>query len=164
MKGNPKVMAGLQESINLEASRSAQYKLDGIDAKRFGLEIAGDLLTLHQQSEDAQDGLVSRLFFFEGEPEIAAQTAKPHQDFGSLIADHIAAETALVGRFRELAKEAWDAGEIDTAHSYEHLANYHTVGCAIGGNEHKGHLAWLQKQLWQRGKLGETDYIAVQAG
>jgi len=109
MKGNPKVMAGLQESINLEASRSAQYKLDGIDAKRFGLEIAGDLLTLHQQSEDAQDGLVSRLFFFEGEPEIAAQTAKPHQDFGSLIADHIAAETALVGRFRELAKEAWDA-------------------------------------------------------
>ena len=43
MKGNPQVIAGLQEAANMEGSMMLQYLLDQRDVKRLGLDLADGL-------------------------------------------------------------------------------------------------------------------------
>ena len=51
------------------------------------------------------------------------------------------------------------AGDMSNFHFYQHLVKWHREG----DDKFKGHVAWLQKQLYQMNKLGENDYIAVNA-
>ena len=44
-------------------------------------------------------------------------------------------------------------------HFYQHLVKWHREG----DDKFKGHVAWLQKQLYQLNKLGENGYLAVNA-
>ena len=44
-------------------------------------------------------------------------------------------------------------------HFYQHLMKWHREG----DGKFKGHVAWLQKQLYQLKKLGDNDYIAINA-
>ena len=46
MKGNPQVIAGLQEAANMEGSMMLQYLLDQRDVKRLGLDLADGLKQL----------------------------------------------------------------------------------------------------------------------
>jgi bacterioferritin (cytochrome b1) len=159
MKGDPKVLAGLQEAINLEMTLMLQYLLDQRNVKRFGLSIADGLKTLHEQCEDYAKDLASAMLFLDGTPAFAPKPAATHATVTSIQTDAMAAEQALVARYSVLCKEAYDAGEIDVFHLYQHLIKWHRRG----GNGNEGHLAWLQKQDWQLAEFGEKDYEAVKA-
>ena len=69
------------------------------------------------------------------------------------------AEQAAVARFADLCKQCYEAGDMSNFHFYQHLSKWHREG----DDKFKGHVAWLQKQLYQLKKLGENDYIAVSA-
>ena len=157
MKGDPQVMAGLQEAINLEASLTLQYFLDQRNAKRYGLDIADGLKELSEQSQDHTKHLTSRLLFLDGAPEIAAQPAKSHATVTEILTNALASETAIVARYSSLCKAAYEAGDMEIFHFYQHLAKWHR----LGDDKFKGHIAWLQKQLWQLGEFGEKDYEAT---
>lgn len=160
MKGDPKVMAGLQEAINLEASLMLQYLLDQRNVKRFGLSLADGLKTLHEQCEGYMKDLASALLFFDGgAPEFAPGRALTHMSVTAIQDDAIAAEQAVVTRYVDLCKQAYDAGEMDIFHLYQHLIKWHRRG----GNGNEGHLLWLQKQNWQLVEFGEKDYEEVKA-
>jgi len=160
MKGNEKVMAGLQEAINLEASLMLQYLLDQRNVKRFGLSIASGLKKLHEQCEGYMKDIASALLFFDGgAPAFAPKPAATHPTVAAIQTDAIAAEQAVVARYAELCREAFDAGEMDIFHLYQHLTKWHRRG----GNGNEGHLAWLQKQNWQLVEFGEKDYEEVKA-
>ena len=139
----------------MEYSLASQYDLDQRDVARLGLSIEDRLGCLHEQSESCGRLLVDRLLFLEGAPVIAPASAKTHDDVGSIISDAIAAETAIIAKYAEFIKVAFDAGDMDNFHLFQHLSKWHRQG----GNDNKGHMAWLQKQAWQFGKLGESGYL-----
>ena len=159
MKGNPTVMAGQSEAINLEASMMLQYLLDQRDVKRLGLNLAEGLKELYEQAEDHMKCLVSRLLFLEGAPTIEPKPAATHDSVTDILNDAFAAEQAAVARFTELCKECYEAGDMSNFHFYQHLIKWHREG----DDKFKGHVTWLQKQLYQLKKLGEDGYIAVNA-
>jgi len=159
MKGNPTVMAGLSEAINVEASMMLQYLLDQRDLKRLGLSLADGLKQLHDQCEDHMKHLVSRLLFLEGAPTVEPKPAATHDSVTEILNDAFAAEEAAVARFSDLCKQCYEAGDMSNFHFYQHLTKWHREG----DDKFKGHIAWLQKQIGQLKKLGETDYIAVTA-
>ena len=76
-----------------------------------------------------------------------------------ILNDAFAAEEAAVARFSDLCKQCYEAGDMSNFHFYQHLTKWHREG----DDKFKGHIAWLQKQIGQLKKLGETDYIAVTA-
>ena len=159
MKAPPQVMAALQESIHMEATLALQYLLDQRDVKRLGLDLADGLKQLHEQCEDHMKHLVSRLLFLEGAPTIEPKPAATHDSVTEILNDASAAEQAAIARFSELCKQCYDAGDMSNFHFYQHLVKWHREG----DDKFKGHVAWLQKQLYQVKKLGENDYIAVNA-
>jgi bacterioferritin (cytochrome b1) len=159
MKGNPQVIAGLQEAANLEASLMLQYLLDQRDTKRLGLDLADGLKELYDQCEDHMKHLVSRVLFLEGAPTIEPKSAATHDSVSDILNDAFAAEQAAVARFTDLCKQCYEAGDMSNFHFYQHLAKWHREG----DDKFKGHIAWLQKQLYQLKKLGENDYLAVNA-
>ena len=159
MKAPPQVLAGLQEAADAELSLSLQYLLDQRNVKRFGLSIADGLKTLHEQCESYAKDLASAMLFFEGAPQFVPKPATTHKTVADIQTDAIAAETAIVSRYSALCKEAYEAGEMDIFHLYQHLIKWHRRG----GNGNEGHLAWLQKQNWQLVEFGEKDYEAVKA-
>jgi bacterioferritin len=161
MDGDGKVMAGLQEAINLEWAGALQYGLDARDLMRLGLKTADGLMTLHEQCEMFAWDLIDRLLFLGGSPEIRPDNAaETHATVGDILNDALAFEMAVVGRYAELCKEAYEAGDMEAFHLYQHLTKWHRMG----GNDNKGHIAWLQKQLAQYQKVGgEAQYIQIKA-
>jgi bacterioferritin (cytochrome b1) len=159
MKGNPQVIAGLQESANIEGSMMLQYLLDQRDAKRLGLALADGLKQLKEQCEDHMKCLVSRLLFLEGAPTIEPKPAATHDSVTEILNDAFAAEQAAIARFTDLCKQCYDAGDMSNFHFLQHLVKWHREG----DDKFKGHVAWLQKQLYQLKKLGENDFLAVNA-
>ena len=159
MKGNPQVIDGLQEAANMEGSMMLQYLLDQRDAKRLGLDVADGLKQMKEQCEDHMKCLVSRALFLEGAPTIELKPAATHDSATEILNDAFATEQAAIARFTDLCKQCYDAGDMSNFHFYQHLVKWHREG----DDKFKGHVAWLQKQLYQLKKLGENDYIAVNA-
>jgi bacterioferritin (cytochrome b1) len=160
MKGDPDVMAGLQEAITILASLEAQYALDGLDVKRLELDLGDGLSKLAEQCEDQKKCLLIRLLFLDGgAPVITPAPAATHSKIGDILTDATKAELAAVARFRALGKQAWGADDLSNSHYYQHLCKWHEVG----DDKYKGHLAWLQQQSSLFGTLGDKDYIAVNA-
>ena len=159
MKGPTEVQAGLEDALVIEGSLMLQYLLDHCDLKRLGLALAGDVKTLHEQCEEHMKHLTGRLLFLEGAPVYSFKTATTHDSVTEILNDAFAAEQAAVARFSELCKQAYDLGDLSNFHFFQHLVKWHREG----DDKFKGHIAWLQKQLYQLGKLGENDYIAVNA-
>lgn len=159
MKGSPPVLEGLGEALNIEASLMLQYLLDQRDVKRLGLDLADGLKQLHEQCEDHMKHLASRLLFLEGAPTIEPKPAATHDSVADILNDAFAAEQAAIARFSDLCKQCYEAGDMSNFHFYQHLVKWHREG----DDKFKGHVAWLQKQLYQLKKLGENDFIAVNA-
>ena len=160
MKVDPQLLANLQQIINLEWALAQQYLLDWKNCKRYGLaDLAEVLKTMHEQSEDHASGLVSALYFREGAPAIAAAPAAAHNTVAGIIADAFKAEQAIVARYAELTKQAFELNDIALFHYYQHISKWHCQG----GNDYKGHLAMLQREAWQLKEFGETDYEEVKA-
>jgi len=159
MKAPPQVLAALQESIDIEATLALQYLLDQRDVKRLGLDLADGLKQMHEQCQEHLKHLTSRLLFLEGAPTITPTPAATHDSVTEILNDAFAAEQAAIARFSDLCKQCYDAGDMSNFHFYQHLAKWHREG----DDKFKGHVAWLQKQLYQLNKLGENDFIAVNA-
>ena len=159
MKGNPQVIAGLGDAANVEASLMLQYFLDQRDVKRLGLALADGLKQLKEQCEDHMKCLVSRVLFLEGSPTIEPKPAATHDSVTEILNDAYAAEQAAIARFTDLCKLRYDAGDLSNFHFVQHLVKWHREG----DDKFKGHIAWLQKQLYQLKRLGENDFVAVNA-
>ena len=159
MKGNPDVIAGLQQAAELEASMMLQYLLDQLDTQRLGLDLADGLQQLKQQCEDHMKDLTSRVLFLEGAPTIEPKAAATHDSVTEILNDALAAEQAALATFSDLCRQCYEAGDMSNFHFYQHLVKWHREG----DDKFKGHVAWLQQQLYQLKKLGENDYIAVNA-
>jgi bacterioferritin (cytochrome b1) len=159
MKGNPDVIAGLQQAITTEATLMLQYSVDSCDVKRLGLHLGDGLAALRDQCQSHLHCLVGRLLFLEGAPVIDPKPAATHDKIGDILSQAKTAEEAAVDQFAVLCKQSYEGDDMSNFHFYQHLAKWHREG----DEKFKGHLAWLQQQLYLFEKLGESEYIAVSA-
>jgi bacterioferritin (cytochrome b1) len=125
MKGNPQVIAGLQEAANMEGSMMLQYLLDQRDVKRLGLDLADGLKQMKEQCEDHMKCLVSRVLFLEGAPTIELKPAATHDSVTEILNDAFAAEQAAIARFTDLCKQCYDAGDMSNFHFYQLWKCFH---------------------------------------
>ena len=164
MKGDPQVMAGLQQAITAEITLANMYSLYRDDAQRFGLAIAAGWDALHEQSEKFASDLAGRLLFLEGAPRLMPAPTETANDIAAALANAVAAELAILALYTDLCTQALEQKDLDNFHYYQHQVKWHRQGGQYKeGKEIKGHISWLQKELWQLKNVGgESAFIAEQ--
>jgi len=160
MKGDAKVMVALQAAIALEGTLAAMYCINSIDQKRLGLHTGGELHEFASQCKEYRQDMVRRLFFLEGDPELSMEPAKAPDTIKAALEALLAKELAAISQYQAAVKLCWEAGDMSNFHWFQHMTKWHE----IGDDKYKGHVAYLQKEIWQMEQLGEADYVAVHLG
>src|SRR5579862_9686715 len=158
MQGNANVLKVLQAALNAEASCMLQYRLDAMDAGRVGADACEGFCCMADQCESLMKELAKRIWFLDSDPVIAPEAAEAHADLASMLADAQKYELALVQQYADATKACWEAGDMSNFHWFQHLSKWHREG----DDKYKGHLAWIQKQLWQLKQLGPVPYLQTQ--
>ncbi len=158
MNGDPNVMRALQDAINLEATLSTAYYLNGKSLRSgLGLKTGKELKDLGKQCCSYKKKLLKRLFFLDGTPEISVETVIVGDGVGTVLNDLRAMELNAVAFYTTLMTIALEAKDGNVFHIAQHLIKWHETG----GNGFRGHVRYLEHELKQLTKLGENDYVAA---
>jgi bacterioferritin (cytochrome b1) len=158
MKGNPKVVAALQEAVNMEASLAAAYYLNGKHLKcGLGLKTGKELMDLGKQSCCHKDKLIKRLLFLEANAEIDAEVATIGSGVGNILKDLLQLENDVLARYTASAQICWEADDMSNFHLFQHLCKWHTTG----GNGFDGHIRYIEHEQLQLNTLGEVNYLTA---
>jgi bacterioferritin (cytochrome b1) len=104
--------------------------------------------------------LTSRLLFLEGAPTIDPKPAATHDSIGDILNGRLRRRAGCRRAFTDpLQAVLRGRRHVELPLLPAPFAKWHREG----DDKFKGHLCWLQKQLYQLKKLGENDYIAVNA-
>jgi len=160
VKGNPEVLLCLQDSLTSEMTLHLQYELEGWDLGRLGIDTKEGFGKLAEQSETFAHELSRRILFLEGQPVLDPTATTSYGSITERLNAAVAAELKIVQDYADYTKKAYDAGDMSNFHYFQHLSKWHREG----DDKFKGHIAWIQKELWQVGRLGETAYVAEQIG
>lgn len=159
MKGKPAVMAVLQAGITAEWSLALSYHMFTQDMKRFGVKVYDGFDKLGEQCEDYAKELTRRLLFLEGDPVVNPADASTLDSVSAMLAKLQADELSIVDQYAAATKACWDAGDMSNFHWFQHLSKWHREG----DEGKQGHIAWIQKMLWQIQAVGsEPEFIATQ--
>ena len=148
---NERIIEDLQTAVKMEMSAAHQYQLHAHVLDDWGL----DKLARKMRSEFAEelghsDAFLERIFFLEGEPEIAL--AKAPQRAGSLaemFEMDLADEKDAIAFYTKAARNAAEVGDIGSRVLFERIAL-----------DEEGHKEWLETQLSLLKRLGEKTFSA----
>jgi bacterioferritin (cytochrome b1) len=156
MKGDPGVIATLQDALNKEASLAAMYYLNGKHLKHgLGVKTGKELMDLGKQCCSYKNKLLKRLFFLEATPEIAPDIAMLASDIPVTFDECVALEQNILGVYASLVRTAYDVNCMDVFHFAQHMCKWHTVG----QGDFVGHLKYLEHEKTQLAALGLDGYI-----
>ncbi len=151
MKGDPKVIKGLQAALSLEATLQLQYQADVRMLK------AMDLKSLAARSSDYAgethgflDKLMKRLIFFGEGVGYACDAVEDRTGVGALLAGELALEMAVIEPYEQQVEVARLAFDDTTRNLYEHLLKWH-----------QGHVEKLERELALLEKLGDEEYVSA---
>ena len=157
MKGDPKVLAALQAAINLEASVSAAYLLNGkILHQDLAIKTGKELKELGEQACKFKKMLIKHLRFLDGSPDVDADVASLGDNVEQVLTELLKAEMDIVAQYTDFTVTCWAAKDMENFHLFQHLIRWHRAG----HSQYRGHIMYLEHELKQIEKLGETDYIA----
>jgi bacterioferritin len=151
MKGDSKVIAGLQAALPLEATLQLQYQADARMLKEMGLKSLGSKASDHgDAARGFLDQLMKRLLFFQESVAYAPDAVEDRSDISSLFAGELALEMAVVTPYEQQIRVATAALDDTTRNLYEHLLKWH-----------QGHVKNIERQMALLDKLGEQGYISA---
>jgi bacterioferritin (cytochrome b1) len=148
MKGNPKVVESLQSAAALEAQLAAQYHLDKLDLKFYGLR--GLAEKFNEFGEDAERWLKkvsNRILDLGGRPSYSAGAVQTRDGMGAILAGAVDSETALIAAYNEAGPAARAANDNGTGHRIDHLIKYH-----------EAHVEYLERMAGQLADLGDKGF------
>lgn len=157
MKGSARVLAALQEAINLEATAANAYLINGKDQKRRGMKTGDELLELHKQCCKFSKILMKHLLFLGGSIDLEPEPVTMGDDFGRTLDELVEMENDIVAKYTAAVKICYAEDDESNFHLFQHLIRWHREG----QREYTGHLKYLEHEQWQYEKLGESDYIAA---
>ena len=157
MKGNPKVIAAIQNQIPLELALSAQYHLDASTLKNLGLcKLPRKIAALGEDCEEYVKKLSDRLLFSIPTGIAVSMAAQTADGLTAMFQAALDAEAEIVTAYNSAAVTALEAKDDNTRNLFEHLIKFHEQSNAgkRGGN----HIDWLQRKLAQIGEYGEVPF------
>ena len=153
MKGNPKVIAALNEALHEELTAINQYFLHAEMCENWHYSRLGDYIK--KQSIDEMrhaESIIERLLFLDGVPDMT----KPMQlTIGKNVREQLESdlklEVAAVAMYNKFVKISRDEGDNASRELFERLLK----------NEEE-HVDWLEAQLHQIVEIGYERFLAQQ--
>lgn len=151
MKGDKKVIAGLQAALALEATLQLQYHADARMLKAMGLKsLAHTASDYGEETEGFLDKLMKRLVLFQSSIAFSPDAVEDRSDVAELLAGEMALEMGIVDPYEQQVEVARLAYDDTTRNLYEHLLKWH-----------QGHIATLEREQALLEKLGEQEYVSA---
>jgi bacterioferritin len=153
MKGNPKVLAALNEALHEELIAISQYFLHAEMCENWHYHKLGGFIK--KQSIDEMkhaEELIERILFLDGIPKM---TDPLQLTIGETVKDQLAAdlklEIAAVAEYNRAAETARNEGDNASRELFERLLK-----------DEEKHVDWLEAQMHQIKELGYERYLSQQ--
>src|SRR5947209_1639461 len=153
MKGNPKVIAALQEALREELTAINQYFLHAEMCENWHYEKLGDYIK--KQSIDEMkhaEALIERILFLDGTPNLTeTMRLNVGQNVKAQIENDLALEIAAVGMYNKAVEVARAEGDNASRELFEKLLK-----------DEEAHVDWLEAQVHQMNEIGYERYLSQQ--
>jgi bacterioferritin len=155
MKGNPKVIAALQEALREELMAINQYFLHAEMCENWHYDKLGSYIK--KQSIDEMkhaEALIERILFLDGTPDLT----KPMQltvgkNVRAQLESDLKLETSAVEMYNHAIRTARDEGDNASRELFDRLLK-----------DEEEHVDWLEAQLHQIDEIGYERYLSQQIG
>jgi bacterioferritin len=153
MKGNPKVIAVLNEALKEELVAISQYFLHAEMCENWHYSKLGDFIK--KQSIDEMkhaEALIERILFLDGTPNMSeALSLKIGQTVKDQLASDYSLEIGAVEMYNRAVQTAREEGDNASRELFERLLK-----------DEEQHVDWLEAQLHQIKELGYERYLTQQ--
>lgn len=153
MKGNPKVVAKLQEALKEELTAINQYFLHAEMCENWKYNKLGSFIK--KQSIDEMkhaEELIERILFLDGTPSLTElMQLNIGQNVKAQLENDLKLEVNAVAMYNEAAKLARDEGDNGSRELFEKLLR-----------DEEQHVDWLEAQLFQIKDMGYERYLSQQ--
>lgn len=155
MKGDPKVIAILNEVLTGELTAINQYFLHARMCKDWGYDVIGDKVYAESIDEmkHAQE-LIDRILFLEGIPNV--QKLFP-LNIGENVEEQLKADLALENEAIPRLRKGIEICNSVSDHATRDMLEKILV-------DEEGHADWIETQLHAIGEIGIKNYLAQQLG
>jgi len=153
MKGNPKIIDRLNETLVAEFTAIHQYFVHAEMQENWGYGKLGSFVK--KQSIDEMkhaEELIERVLFFDGVPDMAhLKPLRVGQDVKSQLENDLALEIEAVGQLNAAIADAVAAGDNGSRELFEKILT-----------DEEQHVDWLEAQLGAINDMGLGNYLAQQ--
>jgi bacterioferritin len=153
MKGNPKVIASLNEALKEELTAINQYFLHAEMCENWHYSRLGDFIK--KQSIDEMkhaEALIERILFLDATPNL---TEPMKLTVGQNVKDQLQSDLKLeigaVTQYNRAVQTAREEGDNASRELFERLLK-----------DEEAHVDWLEAQLHQIGEIGYERYLSQQ--
>jgi bacterioferritin len=153
MKGNPKVIALLNEALHEELVAISQYFLHAEMCENWHYHKLGDFIK--KQSIDEMkhaEALIERILFLDGTPKM---TDPLQLSVGNTVKDQLASDLKLeidaVSMYNRAVKTSQEEGDNASRELFERLLK-----------DEESHVDWLEAQMHQIKEMGYERYLSQQ--
>jgi bacterioferritin len=153
MKGNPKVVAALNEALKEELTAINQYFLHGEMCENWHYKRLAEHIRKESIDEMKHaEALIERILFLDGTPNL---TEPMHLTVGSSVQAQLESdlrlEIAAVAMYNRCVQLARDEGDNASRELFERLLR-----------DEEGHVDWLEAQVHQIKEVGYERYLSQQ--
>ncbi|MBS1874971.1 MAG: bacterioferritin [Acidobacteria bacterium] len=153
MKGNPKVIAKLQEALREELTAINQYFLHAEMCENWGYKKLSKFIK--KQSIDEMkhaEVLIERILFLDGSPNLTdLLPLNIGVNVKAQLENDLKLETNAVAMYNESVKVSRDEGDNASRELFERLLK-----------DEEEHADWLETQLFQINEVGYERYLSRQ--
>lgn len=153
MKGNPKVVAALQDALREELTAINQYFLHAEMCENWHYHKLGDFIK--KQSIDEMkhaEELIERILFLDGTPTLTEpMKLTVGKDVRGQLQSDLQLEISAVKLYNDAVKTSQEHGDNASRELFERLLR-----------DEEKHVDWLEAQLHQIGEMGYERYLSQQ--
>lgn len=153
MKGNPTVLAKLQQALHEELEAINQYFLHAEMCENWGYEKLGNFIK--KQSIDEMkhaEALIERILFLDGTPSLTEpMQLSIGQNVKAQIENDLKLETNAVKMYNEAVQVSRAEGDNASSELFQRLLE-----------DEEKHVDWLEAQMHQINEMGYAHYLSQQ--
>lgn len=153
MKGDPAVIATLNELLAVELTAVHQYMLHARMCEDWGYQRLYE--KIHEESREElehADHIIERILYLDGSPDVArVGTITPGATVEEQFRADLGIESGAISALNRAIEQCRKAGDNGTAELLEEILE-----------DTEEHAHWLESQLFVIGQIGAAQYLAEQ--
>jgi bacterioferritin len=154
VKGNPKVIAALQEALSEELTAINQYFLHAEMCENWGYHQLSDYIKKQSIGEMKHDeALIERILFLDGAPNMQPLQLTVGANVKQMIVSDLALELSAVKQYNESIRIATEQGDNGSRDLLVQLLK-----------DEEDHVDFLEAQLHMIKEMGYERYLSQQLG